>query len=166
MSLADIGCNTELPEEQNSIRGNAHQKASYVKVHFGVDCFADDTGLEVEALDGAPGVHSARYAGPAANDQENCLKLLQALDGERNRTARFRTVICLLKGNEVHYFEGIVNGTIAIEGKGEQGFGYDPLFIPEGYSQTFAQMDEEQKNQVSHRGEAVGKLVDFLKNQH
>ncbi|GJM28636.1 MAG: non-canonical purine NTP pyrophosphatase [Cyclobacteriaceae bacterium] len=162
LSLKDIGCDIELPEEQTTIRGNAQQKASYVKVHFGVDCFADDTGLEVEALNGAPGVYSARYAGPEADDQENCKKLIQELTGEENRKARFRTVICLFRENEVHYFEGIVDGTITEEGIGVQGFGYDPIFIPDGYNQTFAQMSEQQKNQISHRGRAVRKLVDFL----
>ena len=165
LSLADIGCDVELPEEQNSIRGNAHQKASYVKVHFGVDCFADDTGLEVEALQGDPGVHSARYAGLKASDQDNCEKLLHELSNQENRSARFRTVICLIRAGEVHYFEGVVNGTITYENQGTQGFGYDPVFIPEGYQQTFAQMSEEQKNQISHRGEAVRKLVEFLQKE-
>ena len=164
LSLSDIGCEVELPEEQNTIRGNAQQKASYVKVHFGVDCFADDTGLEVEALEGAPGVHSARYAGLEASDQENCSKLLDALGHEENRAARFRTVICLFRESEVYYFEGVVNGTITYEREGVQGFGYDPIFIPEGHEQTFAEMSEEQKNQISHRGEAVRKLVEFLQN--
>lgn len=165
LSLADIGCKVELPEEQNTIRGNAHQKASYVKVHFGVDCFADDTGLEVEALEGAPGVHSARYAGLEASDQDNCAKLLDALGHEESRTARFRTVICLIRGSEVHYFEGLVDGAISNKREGAQGFGYDPIFIPEGHKQTFAQMSEEQKNQISHRGEAVRKLVEYLQNE-
>ena len=165
LSLADIGCDVELPEEQNSIRGNAQQKASYVKVHFGVDCFADDTGLEVEALEGAPGVHSARYAGLDASDQDNRAKLLDELGHEENRSARFRTVICLIRDSEVHYFEGIVNGAITYKEEGTQGFGYDPIFTPEGYQQTFAQMSEEQKNQISHRGEAVSKLVEFLQKE-
>ena len=145
VSLQDIGCEVDLPEEQNTLEGNAHQKASYVKVHFGVDCFADDTGLEVDALNGAPGVYSARYAGPDCNDVANYTKLLQELSKKENRTARFRTVICLLKDQTVHYFEGVVTGSIINEPRGHLGFGYDPVFIPDDYHQTFAEMSPNQK---------------------
>ena len=162
LSLKDIGCELALPEEQNTLEGNARQKASYVKVHFGVDCFADDTGLEVDALNGAPGVHSARYAGPASDDVANYTKLLQELGHKENRSARFRTVICLLREQEVHYFDGTVAGTIIRAPRGVRGFGYDPVFIPEGYHQTFAEMSAKQKNQISHRAVAIRKLVDFL----
>ena len=162
LSLEDIGCKVELPEEQSTLEGNAHQKASYVKVHFGIDCFADDTGLEVEALRGAPGVFSARYAGPECNDRANYTKLLEELKEEENRSARFRTVICLISTHGVHYFEGIINGIISHEPRGVDGFGYDPVFVPEGQELTFAEMSSHQKNQISHRGIATRKLVDFL----
>lgn len=165
LSLKDVGCELELPEEQNTLEGNARQKAMYVKKHFGVSCFADDTGLEVEALNGAPGVYSARYAGPEKNDQANCTKLLQALEGNENRSARFRTVICLMQDHQTYYFKGQVNGTILHQFKGTMGFGYDPIFMPEGEQLTFAQMNPSQKNLLSHRGRAVKALVEFLQGE-
>ncbi len=164
LSLQDIGCEVALPEEQNTLEGNARQKASYVKVHFGVDCFADDTGLEVDVLNGAPGVHSARYAGIECDDVANYVKLLNELKGKDNRAARFRTVVCLIREQAVHFFEGVVNGQIIEEPRGTQGFGYDPVFVPDGFDKTFAEMSEGQKNRISHRGLAIGKLVDFLVN--
>lgn len=162
LSLKDIGCEVILPEEQHTLEGNAHQKASYVTDHFGVDCFADDTGLAVDALGGAPGVYSARYAGADSDDVANYTKLLQALGDNENRTARFRTVICLIREQAVYYFDGIIAGTIIETPRGNHGFGYDPVFIPEGYHQTFAEMPGDQKNQISHRGIAIRKLVEFL----
>lgn len=165
LSLKDVGCELELPEEQNTLEGNARQKAMYVKEHFGVPCFADDTGLEVEALNGAPGVYSARYAGPEKDDQANCTKLIQALEHKKNRSARFRTVICLVQDHQTYYFEGQVKGTILTEFKGTMGFGYDPIFMPEGEQLTFAQMNPSQKNSLSHRGKAVKALVEFLRRE-
>jgi len=162
LSLQDIGGNVDLPETQNTLEGNAHQKANYVREHFGVDCFADDTGLEVEALYGAPGVYSARYAGPGKSDQANCAKLLQELKGKEDRQARFRTVICLIKEKEIYYFEGIISGVIIQQPIGTLGFGYDSVFQPIGETHTFAQMSTQQKNRMSHRGEAIRKLVLFL----
>ncbi|MFD1184696.1 non-canonical purine NTP diphosphatase [Pontibacter rugosus] len=163
LSLQDIGCHTELPEEQDTLEGNSHQKATYVWEHFGVSCFADDTGLEVEALDGAPGVYSARYAGPQRSDSENINKLLQSLQSQENRKARFRTSITLILDGKEHQFEGIVTGRIAASWQGDKGFGYDPVFIPDGHDHTFAQMSAEEKNAISHRGRAVQQLVRFLK---
>ena len=162
LSLKDIGCSIDLPETQNTLEGNAHQKASYVREHFGVDCFADDTGLEVGALNGAPGVYSARYAGPEKSDQANRAKLLQELKGKEDRQARFRTAICLINEKGVHYFEGTISGTIVQQSIGSQGFGYDSVFQPIGETHTFAQMSTQQKNRMSHRGEAIRKLVQFL----
>jgi len=162
LSLRDIGCEVALPEEQNTLQGNAKQKASYVKVHFGFDCFADDTGLEVDALRGAPGVFSARYAGPDCNDVANYTRLLQDLKDQENRTASFRTIICLIMAKSVHYFEGMVSGSITMEPRGSHGFGYDPVFLPDGSELTFAEMSGQQKNLISHRGAAIRKLVEFL----
>lgn len=162
LSLQDIGCSIDLPETQNTLEGNAHQKASYVREHFGVDCFADDTGLEVGALNGAPGVYSARYAGPGKSDKANCAKLLQELKGKEDRQARFRTVICLIKEKDICYFEGIISGVIIQQPIGTLGFGYDSVFQPIGETRTFAQMSTQQKNRMSHRGEAIRKLVQFL----
>lgn len=162
LSLDDIGCDVTLPEEQSTLQGNAHQKAKYVKVHCGVDCLADDTGLEVEQLGGEPGVYSARYAGPDCDDTANCAKLLHELKGKENRAARFRTVICLIREQAVHYFEGLVSGNITEAPRGKNGFGYDPLFVPDGYNLTFAEMSDQRKHQVSHRAIAVRKLADFL----
>ena len=161
-SLADIGCHDDIPETADTLEGNALLKARYVKEKFGYDCFADDTGLEVEALDNAPGVYSARYAGPEHNAEANMDKLIGDLRNKENRKARFRTVIALLINNEEHLFEGIVNGLIIEERRGGEGFGYDPIFIPEGYTETFAQMSSVEKNTISHRALAVKKLITYL----
>mgnify|MGYP001824468629 FL=1 len=162
LSLTDVGCLQELPETNPTLEGNAQQKASFVHRHYQVDCFADDTGLEVEALNGAPGVYSARYAGPERNDQANCAKLLQALKHQKNKNARFRTVICLILRQQEHFFEGVINGRITGEPKGDHGFGYDPIFIPEGSQRTFAEMPLVEKNELSHRARAVSALNKFL----
>lgn len=158
----DCGVTEEIPEEQETLEGNASQKAHYLCERTGLDCFADDTGLEVEALGGAPGVHSARYATDGHDFGANNRLLLENLEGQANRRARFRTVISLLLGGEEHLFEGIVEGRIIEHEQGHEGFGYDPLFIPDGYDRTFAQMTTEEKNAVSHRARAVRKLADYL----
>lgn len=164
VSLADIECHEDIPETGLTLEENALQKARYVYDKFGIDCFADDTGLEVDALGGEPGVHSARYAeGTDHNSEANMAKLLQKLGDSHERTARFRTVIALIQHGEVHEFEGRVEGTIAHEKHGTEGFGYDPIFIPTGYEQSFAEMGAE-KNKISHRARAVQKLVAFLKD--
>jgi XTP/dITP diphosphohydrolase len=163
LSLKDIGCEEELAETQDTLEGNSEQKARYVHEHYNVNCFADDTGLEVSALGGAPGVYSARYAGPQRSSEDNMRKLLAELKGKEDRSAQFRTVITLIVDGVQHQFEGIVRGQIAQQQSGEEGFGYDPLFVPEGYDISFAQMDMQEKNRISHRGRAVHKLVDFLK---
>jgi XTP/dITP diphosphohydrolase len=162
VSLSDIGCSEDIPETADTLEGNALLKARYVKDNYGYDCFADDTGLEVEALDGAPGVYSARYAGPTCDSQANIRKLLQQLHGITNRKARFRTVIALIQGSKEHLFEGIINGNITKSPHGANGFGYDPVFIPDGYSETFAELSEKAKNAISHRAKAVHKLSEFL----
>lgn len=163
LSLNDINCNEDIPETQPTIEGNAQQKAFYVYNNYGVNCFADDTGLEVEALNGEPGVFSARYAGDAKSSEANIIKLLKNLENKTNRKARFKTVISLvIDGNEIQ-FEGIINGTIIDIQKGTAGFGYDPVFLPDGYSQTFAEMDAGLKNKISHRALAFKKLIDYLK---
>lgn len=161
--LADIGCHDDIPETGLTLEENARQKAHYIYDKYHTDCFADDTGLEVEALGGEPGVHSARYAGGEGHDSEaNMQKLLQRLDGVDNRQARFRTVICLILDGEEHLFAGQVDGRIARSKQGQEGFGYDPLFMPEGYDETFAQLGEDLKNRISHRRRAVEQLVKFL----
>lgn len=162
ISLEEIGCREEIPEDYETLQENALEKARYVKEHYGYDCFADDTGLEIEALGNRPGVYSARYAGPAKNSEDNMHKVLGEMKGEENRKARFRTVIALLLDGEEHFFEGIVKGKILEGQQGEIGFGYDPIFCPEGYQQSFAEMPMDQKNQISHRGQAVRKLAEFL----
>ncbi|MBO4598067.1 MAG: non-canonical purine NTP diphosphatase [Bacteroidaceae bacterium] len=163
LSLNDIDCHDEIPETADTLEGNALQKAMYIKEHYGYDCFADDTGLEVSALGGAPGVHTARYAENTDHDSEaNMNKLLKELDGKNNRDAQFRTVIALLLNGEQHLFEGIVKGNILTEKRGTQGFGYDPVFSPEEYSQSFAELGAEVKNKISHRARAVAKLVEYL----
>lgn len=161
-SLKEIECTDDIPETADTLEGNALQKARYVKDKFGYDCFADDTGLEVEALGGAPGVFSARYAGPGHDSEANMRKLLKELEGKTNRQAQFRTVVALLLDGEEYTFEGIVRGTILTERRGTAGFGYDPVFVPEGYAETFAEMGSEEKNRISHRARAVRKLADFL----
>lgn len=163
MSLSDIGCFDDIPETSDTLSGNALQKADYVKEHFGYDCFADDTGLEVTALGGAPGVHSARYAGNHDSDA-NIRKLLAELNGQSDRSAQFRTVIALIANGEKHFFEGTVKGHIIEEMQGSGGFGYDPVFVPDGYSESFASLGENIKNKISHRAVAVTKLVEFLKS--
>ena len=162
LSLHEIGCETDIPETADTFAGNAIQKARYVKEHYGYDCFADDSGLEVDALNGAPGVYSARYSGKGS--EANMDKLLLNLTGKSERGAQFRTVIALLIGNETQLFEGIVRGSIIEERRGEAGFGYDPIFIPDGYEQTFAQLGSEIKNRISHRAKAVEQLVQHLNN--
>lgn len=165
VSLEEIGCTEELPEEQDTMEGNSRQKAQYVWQNYNISCFADDSGLEVDALNGAPGVYSARYAGPQRSDSDNIELVLQNLEGNTNRNARFRTSITLILNGQEHQFEGIVDGSITQDWKGNKGFGYDPIFLPAGYTKTFAEMSSEEKNAISHRGIAVRKLVDFLKTQ-
>ena len=159
------GVEEEIPETAETLEGNARQKARYLYERTGLDCFADDTGLEVEALNGAPGVHSARYATDGHDFAANNRLLLKNLEGETNRRARFRTAICLIEGGEEHLFEGIVEGHIIDHESGTEGFGYDPLFVPEGYDCTFAEMSADEKNAISHRGRAVRKLVAYLHEQ-
>ena len=163
LSLNDIGCHEDIPETGDTFQDNALQKARYVKEHYGYDCFADDTGLEVKALNGAPGVHSARYAGDH-DSEANMTKLLHELEKKSDRSAQFRTVVALILNGQEVLFEGIVTGQIALERHyGDGGFGYDPIFVPDGYSETFSQMSSQGKNLISHRGRAVRKLADYLK---
>ena len=162
---ADFGITEDIPETAETLEGNALQKARYVYSKTGLDCFADDTGLEVEALNGAPGVRSARYAGDEHDFDANNALLLKNLEGESNRKARFRTVIALILGGKEYLFEGKVEGTIIDHMTGSEGFGYDPMFVPEGETRTFAEMSAEEKNAISHRGRAVAKLVEFLSNK-
>jgi XTP/dITP diphosphohydrolase len=161
-SLADIGFSGDIPETQPTIEGNAHQKSEYIFERFSCDVFADDTGLEIEALNGEPGVYSARYAGKNCSFKDNCDKVLTGLQGQINRKARFKTVIDLIIDGKVYQFEGIVEGEITSGYVGEGGFGYDPIFKPMGFDKTFAEMLLEEKNKISHRGRAVKKLVEFL----
>lgn len=162
LSLKDIQCTADIPETADTLEGNAIQKAEYIHRHYGLDCFADDTGLEVEALDGAPGVYSARYAGEGHDSEANMQKLLHNLKGKDNRKARFRTAICLIMDDEQHLFEGICRGEIIKEKRGGAGFGYDPIFVPEGYTETFAELGNDIKNTISHRAKAVQMLCEFL----
>lgn len=162
LSLQDIGCLEDIPETQPTIEGNAIQKARYVKEHYGYDCFADDTGLEVSALNDAPGVYSARYAGEQRDANDNMIKLLTELLLKDDRSAQFKTVIALHLNDELKTFTGICKGNIAKERAGNKGFGYDPIFRPNGYTQTFAEMNLELKNKIGHRGKAVKQLVDYL----
>ena len=166
LSLKDINCDVDIPETGATLEANALQKAQYIYDHYQMDVFADDSGLEVDALGGAPGVYSARYAGGEGHDSEaNMAKLLHELGENNNRRARFRTVIALIIQGQVHEFEGIVNGEITRERRGGEGFGYDPIFQPEGYDKTFAELGAEVKNQISHRAKATKKLVEFLQKQ-
>lgn len=165
LSLGDINCHEEIPETGNTLKENALIKTHFVKKKFDMDCFADDTGLEVEALENAPGIHSSRYAGPDCDPEDNMQKLLQELQNKTNRKALFRTVIVLLLKGEVHYFEGIIRGEIIHQKKGTNGFGYDPIFKPEGYDKTFGELSEDIKNSLSHRAIATKKLVAFLLQQ-
>ena len=162
ISLEEVGCYEDIPETGDKLRDNALEKARYLKNYYGFDCFADDSGLEIEALNGAPGVYSARYAGPERNAQANMDKVLKELEGHFNRKAKFRTSIALILNGKEYLFEGIVDGNISLEKNGNEGFGYDPIFYPENSDRSFAQMHIEEKGQISHRGRAVKKLVDFI----
>lgn len=163
LSLVDIHCHQEIPENQPDLAGNSLQKARFIFDNYQTNCFADDTGLEVVALKGEPGVLSARYAGIQKDNNDNIKLLLKNLSNQTDRKARFKTVITLIQDNEVHQFEGIVNGEITKEPRGHKGFGYDPVFIPEGYSRTFAELSPSEKNKISHRGIAIRKLVRYLR---
>ena len=163
LSLKDIKCFADIPETADTLEGNARQKAMYIYENYGMDCFADDPGLEVDALNGAPGVYSARYAGDGHDSEANMQKLLHELEGKKNRKAQFRTAICLIQEGKEYLFEGIVKGEIIQEKRGGAGFGYDPIFVPEGYEQTFAELGNDVKNTISHRARAVEKLCLFLK---
>jgi len=165
ISLAELNCFDDIPETAPTLEGNALLKANYIYEKFGCDCFADDTGLEVEALNGEPGVYSARYAGEANDAKANMQKLLQNMTDKTNRKACFRTVIALIIDGKISYFEGRIDGAIANEPKGTTGFGYDPVFIPNGYNQSFAELGTDEKNKISHRALAVKKLVEFLKTK-
>lgn len=162
LSLKDIGFEGAIPEDHETLKENALQKARFIHEKYGMDCFADDTGLEVDALDGRPGVMSARYAGPQCNPDDNIRKLLQELHGRIRRTARFRTVIALIMDGKEHFFQGVAEGEILSEKRGDEGFGYDPVFLPMCYMQTFAEMSLEMKNKISHRAKAMGRLIEFL----
>ena len=164
ISLEDIGCFVDIPETAETIEGNAILKANYVTENFGLPCFADDTGLEIESLNNQPGVYSARYAGEQKNAEDNMNLVLQKLATETNRNAQFKTIIALNINDQQHLFEGIVKGEITTKKSGNHGFGYDPIFQPEGFSTTFAEMSLEQKSEISHRGIAVQKLIKFLSN--
>ena len=164
VGLDEVGCHEDVPETADTIEGNAIQKAEYVKTHYGVDCFADDTGLEVNALNGRPGVHTARYGGPEKDANANMDKLLAALVDQPDRGARFKTVIALTTVEGTLSFEGICQGSIALQRSGADGFGYDPIFVPEGGTVTFAEMEAADKNRISHRGKAVRAMVAKLKN--
>ena len=167
VSLAEIGCHEDIPETGLTLEENARQKSTYIVEHYNHDCFADDTGLEVDALNGEPGVHSARYAEGTDHDSEaNMRKLLSKMSNVKERTARFRTVISLIINGVEHQFEGRVEGRIATEKHGTEGFGYDPIFIPEGYDKSFAELGEEVKNQISHRARAVKKLAEYLSSSY
>lgn len=162
LSLNDINCHIDIPETSNTLEGNALLKAQYIYSNYKLNCFADDTGLEVEALNGEPGVYSARYAGDIHNSEANMLKLLHNMENKENRQAQFRTVISLILDETEYQFEGIIKGKIITEKRGASGFGYDPVFIPEGYNKTFAELGDEIKNKISHRAQAVNKLCKFL----
>ena len=163
-SLKEINLDGDIPETADTLEGNATQKAEFIYSRINSDCFADDTGLEVEALGGEPGVYSARYAGENCSFSDNVNKLLNNMKGKTNRKARFRTAIALLFNGEEYLFEGIVNGSIIEEKRGNSGFGYDPIFVPENYTETFSELGNDIKNQISHRAKAVKKLIDFLSN--
>jgi XTP/dITP diphosphohydrolase len=162
VSLDEIGCSEDIPETAETLEGNALLKAQYIKTHYGYDCFADDTGLEVKALNNAPGVYSARYAGESKDSKANMRKILRELENQSDRSARFRTVIALILGGKEYLFEGIVEGKLIEEARGNAGFGYDPVFVPEGHTETFAEMGADVKNTISHRAKAVEKLKAFL----
>lgn len=163
LSLSDIGCHEDIPETATTLRGNAEIKADYVRKYYGYECFADDTGLMVDALEGAPGVYSARYAGDGHDSQANMALLLENMKGVSNRHAYFSTVIALTNGDEMLFFEGRVDGVISETPSGTDGFGYDPIFVPDGYDRSFAEMSADEKNAISHRGRATALLIDYLK---
>ena len=163
LSLKDINCDTDIPETADTLEGNALLKAQYIYNNFGINCFADDTGLEIEILNNEPGVYSARYAGENKNPEANMLKVLDNLREKENRKARFRTVIALILNGKKYLFEGIINGKITNSKQGSAGFEYDPIFMPEGYNETFAELGNNIKNKISHRALAINKLSDFLK---
>ncbi len=163
VTLKEVGCTEELSEDQNTLEGNSLQKAKYVATVCHLPTIADDTGLVVGALHGEPGVKSARYAGPQRRDEDNIALLLKNLEGVNNREAQFKTIITLVDGDRIHQFEGVVNGIILSEKKGTGGFGYDPVFLPDGHTQTFAEMSTQEKNEISHRAAAIKKLADFLR---
>jgi XTP/dITP diphosphohydrolase len=165
LGLEDIGCREDIPETQPTIQGNAIQKAQYVHDNYQVDCFAEDTGLEIDALNGEPGVYTARFAGPTKDPEANMALALKRLEGVEDRGAQFRTVVALILDGELHTFEGIARGTIREAKAGDGGFGYDPIFQPDGYDQTFAELPQSVKNQISHRGKAVKQLIDFLRRR-
>ncbi|MDR0613842.1 MAG: non-canonical purine NTP diphosphatase [Dysgonamonadaceae bacterium] len=160
--MDEIGCSEDIPETADTLEGNALLKAQYIKTHYGYDCFADDTGLEVKALNNAPGVYSARYAGESKDPKANMRKVIKELENQTDRSARFRTVIALLLGEKEYLFEGIVEGKLIEEARGNAGFGYDPVFVPEGFMETFAEMGVDVKNKISHRAKAVEQLKKFL----
>lgn len=165
LTLADIEITEDIPETSNTIEGNAKQKANYITSNYQLNCFADDTGLEIESLNGEPGIRSARYAGKERSDEANMKLVLDKLQSSENRSARFKTVIALNIDNEQFLFEGIVNGVIRYEKTGQNGFGYDPIFEPENCGKTFAEMSMEEKNEYSHRARAIKKMIDFLRNR-
>jgi len=164
ISLDDLNCKDDIPETADTLEGNALLKATYIHEKFGLDCFADDTGLEIDELGGEPGVYSARYAGEDNNSDNNMRKVLSLLENKTNRKASFRTVIALILGEKTLYFSGEIKGDITLHPQGESGFGYDPIFVPEGYQLSFAQLSAGEKNKISHRALAVNKLIDFLKH--
>ena len=169
LDLNDINCHEEIPETADNLEDNARQKAYYIYEHYHIDCFADDSGLEVETLNGAPGVYSARFAalegtGVPHDAKANTNRLLRELKDKDNRKAQFRTIVCLIQDGQEHLFEGIVKGTINTEERGSAGFGYDPVFMPIGYDKTFAELGEDVKNSISHRARAIKKLVDYLQS--
>jgi XTP/dITP diphosphohydrolase len=166
LSLADIGFTGDIPEEEDTIEGNAAQKAWFIYNRYSINCFADDTGLEIDALDGEPGVYSARYAGENCSFEDNMNKVLAAMEGIENRKARFRTVIALVENGKLTTFQGEIQGVITRKKFGVQGFGYDPVFLPEGFDRTFAEMDLAEKNRISHRALAVQKLIDYLTTRY
>jgi len=163
LNLQDIGCTTDIPETGSTFAENAELKTTYVQTHYQMDCFADDSGLEVEALNNEPGIYSARYAG-SGGDAANLELVLKKMEGQTNRKARFKTVISLIQNNQKYFFEGVINGSLRQESTGVKGFGYDPIFQPDGYEITFAEMSVEQKNEISHRGQAMKKLIIFLQS--
>ena len=166
LSLSDLGFTGEIPEEEDTIEGNAAQKAWFIYDKYGINCFADDTGLEIDALHGEPGVYSARYAGKNCSFEDNMNKVLAAMEGIENRKARFRTVIALVENGKLTTFQGEIRGVITREKHGQQGFGYDPVFLPDGFDRTFAEMDLAEKNRISHRALAVQKLIDYLTTRY